>query len=54
MLARHPSRSGKRSIAMTRSAPISRALCCAIRPTPPQPQTATVSPGWMPQKSAPM
>ena len=30
------------------------ALCCAIRPTAATPQTATVSPGWMPQKSAPM
>ena len=39
---------------ITRSAPISRALRCAMSPTPPHPQTATVSPGWMLQKSAPM
>jgi hypothetical protein len=30
-----------------------RALAIAIWPTPPQPQTATVSPGSMPARSAP-
>lgn len=39
---------------ITRSAPRRKAAFCAINPTPPQPHTATVWPGWMSQKSAPM
>ena len=41
-------------MAMTRPAPRRIALRCAIRPTAPQPQTATVSPSVMSQKSAPV
>ena len=48
------SRSGKRSMAMTRSAPSRNALLMANWPTGPQPQTATVSPGLMSQFSAAM
>jgi hypothetical protein len=47
-------RSGRRSIAITRPAPMIIALFCAISPTPPQPHTATVSPGLIAAKSAPM
>ncbi len=43
-----------RSTMMARSAPNSSALRAAIKPTPPAPQTATVSPPAMSQKSAPM
>src|SRR5688500_13806836 len=39
---------------MTRPAPCSSALRCAIRPTAPHPHTAIVSPGVMSQKSAPV
>jgi hypothetical protein len=46
------SRSGKRSIAITRSAPSMEALLIANCPTGPQPNTATVSPGLMSQFSA--
>ena len=48
------SRSGKRSMAMTRSAPSRYALLIANWPTGPQPQTATVSPGLISQFSAAM
>ena len=45
--SRHLRRSGTRSIAMTCLAPSRMALRIAIWPTGPQPQTATVSVGWM-------
>ena len=41
-------------MAMTRSAPRRSALAIAICPTPPQPQTATTSPGSIPHMSAAM
>ena len=41
-------------MAITRSAPSMKALWMANWPTGPQPQTATVSPGWMSQFSAAM
>lgn len=42
------SRSGSRSITITRSAPLSIAARAAICPTAPAPQTATTSSGWTP------
>ncbi len=48
------SRSGTRSIAITRSAPSMKALRIANCPTGPQPHTATVSPRWIVQFSAAM
>jgi hypothetical protein len=41
-------------MAITRSAPSSMAALAAIWPTPPQPQTATTSPGRTPPRSAPI
>ncbi len=46
------SRSGTSSMAMTRPAPSTRAEWMAKSPTGPQPQTATVSSGWMSQNWA--
>src|SRR6185437_5962312 len=46
------SRSGSRSITITRSAPLRIAARAAIWPTPPAPQTATTSPGRTPIWSA--
>ena len=48
------SRYGSLSMAMTVSAPSSRALSMANCPTGPAPHTATTSPGSMPHISAPM
>ena len=48
------SRSAKRSIAITRSAPSKSAEAIASRPTGPQPQTAIVSPRSIAQFSAAM